>query len=79
MFNTLTMFALLIRCPAGETGRNGHCPFAEYRNSCELEEKFRIAESIPEEKRRELLGFHESCLAGASRNHHKNRTAVQTC
>jgi len=65
MFHTLTLFALLIRCPAGEAG---YCPFAEARKSWTLEEKFLIAERLPEEKCREILDFHDRCLAGAGRN-----------
>lgn len=67
MFNTLTLFALLIRCPAGKAGEGGRCPFAEFRKGCELEEKFMMAESLPTEKRREMLGFHERCLNGAAK------------
>lgn len=79
MFNTLTVFALLVRCPAGDAGEDCNCPFAEVRNGCELEEKFMIAENIPDEKCREMLGFHESCLAGACRNHRKIGTAKKFC
>lgn len=45
MFNTLTIFALFIRCPAGTVEDGGDCPFAEFRNGCGLEEKFLIAEN----------------------------------
>lgn len=73
MFNTLTIFALLIRCPAGNNGKENYCPFAELRNVCELEEKFILAESLTDEKCRELLGFHDNCLAGAGPTIEKSR------
>lgn len=76
MFNILTVFALLIRCPAGKAGEDGNCPFSKFRNDRELEEKFMIAESLPDEKCREMLRFHDSCLAGAYRNHRKIEVAV---
>jgi hypothetical protein len=68
IFNTLTIFALLIRCPAGEAGNVGNCPFAEFRNGYGLEEKFMIAESIPDDKCREMLGYHDNCLVGVCRD-----------
>lgn len=76
MFNTLTLFALLIRCPAGNIGEDGNCPFAKLRNSCALEEKFRIAETLPDEKSRELLCIHNSCLSRDSRNHGELRRKI---
>lgn len=79
MFNTLTLFALLIRCPAGDAEKAGNCPFAKFRNGCELEEKFRIAESLPDEKCREMLVFHERCLADSCRNSREIRATVQSC
>lgn len=68
MFNTLTIFALFIRCPVGSVKDGGDCPFAEVRNSSELDEKFLIAERLSEEKCREMLVFHGRCLAGAGHN-----------
>lgn len=68
LFNTLTLFSLLVRCPAGEKGENGSCPFAEVRKACSLEEKFLIAERLPDEKCREMLGLHDLCLAGVAPN-----------
>lgn len=75
MFNVLTIFALLIRCPVGEAGKGKDCPFAEFRDGFGLEKKFLIAENLSEEKCREMLGFHDSCLADACRNQ-KITTAV---
>lgn len=73
MYNTLTIFALLIRCPAGNTGKDDNCPFAELRTLCELEEKFMLAESLTDEKCREFLGVHYNCLAGAGPTIEKSR------
>jgi hypothetical protein len=66
IYNILTLFALLIRCPAGHATEGGDCPFAEFRRGCDLEEKFMIAENLPDDICRKMLGFHESCLAGIS-------------
>lgn len=63
IFNTLTIFALLIRCPAGASGGQCGCPFAELRDNRGLEEKFKLAESMTEERCLDLLGFHESCMS----------------
>lgn len=76
MFNTLTVFALLIRCPVGNIGENNNCPFAVFREGNDLEEKFKIAESLPDKKCREMLGYHDSCLANSCRNHREIRVAV---
>lgn len=73
MFNTLTVFALLIRCPAGNAGEDSNCPFAKFRSGNNLEEKFMTAESLPDEKCQEMLGFHDRCLAGACRDTLKNQ------
>lgn len=78
-FNTLTLFALLIRCPAGDAGPDGNCPFAAFRSGCDLEEKFKLAENLPDAKCLEMLSFHESCLAGAGRNHREIKAAGQAC
>lgn len=61
--DTLTIFTLLVRCPAGGSLSRKSCPFAEHRDKLTLEEKFRLAESLPQQKRREMLAFHNHCLA----------------
>lgn len=66
VFNTLSIFALMVRCPAGDTREESGCPFVELRKGRGLEEKFLIAESLPDDKCRELLDIHRSCLARAS-------------
>lgn len=68
--DTLTVFALLVRCPTGGVP-NSSCPFAPLRDKHCMEEKFRLAESLPEKKRREMLAFHKHCLI---KNHVKVNT-----
>lgn len=60
--DTLTIFTLLVRCPKGGLP-NDSCPFALLRGKNTLEGKLRLAESLPENKRREMLAFHKHCLA----------------
>jgi hypothetical protein len=60
--DTLGIFTLLVRCPTGGSPGNS-CPFAQYREQHTLEEKYRLAESLPENKRREMLAFHKHCQA----------------
>lgn len=62
LFYTLTVFALMIRCPAAK-GQRPECPFDEFRNGYGLEEKFLHAESLSVEKCQEVLAIHESCQA----------------
>lgn len=59
--DTLSIFTLLVRCPTGGLPGNP-CPFAPFRDNHTIEEKFRLAESLPEDKRQELLAFHKHCL-----------------
>jgi hypothetical protein len=60
--DTLTIFTLLVRCHTGGLP-SASCPFARHRDKLTLEEKFRLAESLPENKRREMLAIHNHCLA----------------
>ncbi len=69
--DALTIFPLLVRCPNGGLP-NDSCPFAQHRDQYTLEEKFSLAKSIPQNKRREMLAFHKHCQA---RNHVKMNTA----
>lgn len=62
--DTLTIFTLLVRCPTGGLPSDA-CPFARYRDKHTLEEKFRLAESLPANKRHEMLAFHKHCLTKA--------------
>lgn len=58
---TLSVFTLLVRCPKpGAPTRT--CPFAQFRNLSGLEEKLLFAKSLPEDRRREMLNFHQHCL-----------------
>ena len=56
-----TVFSLLIRCPLPLEKEQG-CPFTEYRQGSTLEKKFGLAEEFTNEKRRELVDHHRSCL-----------------
>lgn len=58
--DTLTIFTLMVRCPTGGVP-NDSCPFAQHRDQHTLEEKFRLAESLPPNKRKEMLAFHRHC------------------
>lgn len=60
--DTLTIFTILVRCPR-QGVPDDSCPFKPLRKEFGLEEKFRLAESLPEEQRREMLAFHNNCLA----------------
>jgi hypothetical protein len=60
--DTLTIFTLLVRCPTGGSPSDS-CPFAPLRDKHTLEEKFRLAESLPQNKRQEMLSTHNQCLA----------------
>lgn len=60
--DTLTIFTLLVRCPTGGSPY-APCPFAPLRGQYTLEEKFRLAQSLPEDQRREMLAIHNHCLA----------------
>lgn len=62
--DTLTIFTLLVRCPTGGLP-SGSCPFAPLRDKHTLEEKFRLAESLPDNERRRMLAFHKNCLIKA--------------
>lgn len=62
--DTLTIFTMLVRCPRGGTP-NSTCPFALFRDRYTLEEKFQLAKSLPEGTRREMMDFHQHCLATA--------------
>lgn len=62
--DTLTIFTILVRCPKGGTP-NATCPFVQFRDSYNLEEKFQYAESLPAGKRLKMLDFHNHCLATA--------------
>lgn len=58
---TLSVFTLLIRCPK-PGAPNRACPFAQFRDLSGLEEKLLFAQSLPEQRRREMLTFHQHCL-----------------
>jgi len=65
LFNTSTIFALLIRCPMG-IDANEECPFARFRESKDLEEKYHIANSMEERLQAELLENHKQCFENMS-------------
>jgi hypothetical protein len=60
--DTLTIFTLLVRCPTGGAPSASY-PFAWLRGEYTLEERFHLAESLPQTKRREMLVAHRRCLA----------------
>lgn len=60
--DSLTIFTLLVRCPLDGL-LNSACPFAKHRDKLTIEEKFHLAEALPEDKRREMLAIHNDCLA----------------
>jgi hypothetical protein len=61
-FNTLTLFALMIRCPTGMRATRT-CPFARFREHYKSEEKYRLAERLSGEQGQKMLAAHEACQA----------------
>lgn len=75
-----TVFSLLIRCPLPLEKEQG-CPFAGYRQGSSLEKKFGLAEEFTNEKRRELVDQHRSCLEArlSAARYDRAGTNSQTC